>query len=64
MDQRAVAVKGLGPRQVDGPPLCGAERCHWVLGSVRQLSAGKRRGGATVRSTVRRCAGTQDSELP
>lgn len=40
-EQRAVAVEGLGPRQVDGPSLCGAEGRHGVLGGVRQLPGGE-----------------------
>lgn len=57
-DQRAVAVEGLGPRQVDGPPLRGTEGRHGVLGGVRQLPGGDRRGGPPGRSRVR---GRQDS---
>lgn len=57
-DQRAVAVEGLGPRQVDGPPLRGTEGRHGVLGGVRQLPGGDRRGGPPGRSRVR---GLQDS---
>lgn len=44
-DQRAVPIEGLGPRQVDGPLLRGAECRHWVLGGVRELPGGKRHGG-------------------
>lgn len=36
-DQGAVAVKGLGPREVDGSLLCGAQNRDWVLWSVRKL---------------------------
>lgn len=36
-DQGAVAVEGLGPCEVDGPLLCGAQNCDWVLWSVGQL---------------------------
>ena len=57
-DQRAVAVEGLAPRQVDGPPLRGTEGCHGVLGGVRQLPGEDRRGGPPGRSRVR---GRQDS---
>lgn len=46
-EQGAVAIEGLGPRQVDGPPLRGAEGRHGVLGGVRQLPGGERCGGAT-----------------
>lgn len=45
-DQRAVAVEGLGPRQVDGPSLRGTESRHWVLRGMRQLPGGDRCGGA------------------
>ena len=44
-DQRAVAVEGLAPRQVDGPPLRGTEGRHGVLGGMRQLPRRDRRGG-------------------
>lgn len=40
-EQRAVAVEGLGPRQVDGPSFCGAEGRHGVLGGVRKLPGGE-----------------------
>lgn len=46
-DQRAVPIEGLGPRQVDGPLLRGAECRHWVLGGVGELPGGKRCGGVT-----------------
>ena len=52
-DQRAVAVEGLAPRQVDGPPLRGTEGRHGVLGGVRQLPGGERRVGPPGRSRVR-----------
>lgn len=44
--QGAVAVEGLGPRQVDGPPLRCAEGRHRALGGVGQLPGGERCGGA------------------
>lgn len=43
-DQGAVAVEGLGPCQVDGPPFRGAESRRWVLRGMRQLSGGERQG--------------------
>lgn len=36
-DQGAVAIKGLGPCEVDGPLLCGAQNCYWIFWSMGQL---------------------------
>lgn len=39
-DQGAVAVKRLGPCEVDGSPLCGAQNRNWILWSVGKLPVG------------------------
>lgn len=36
-DQRAVAIKGPGPREVDGPPLCQAQKRYRIFWSVGEL---------------------------
>lgn len=36
-DEGAVAIKGLGPCEVDSPPLCGTQNCYRVFWSMGQL---------------------------